>query len=177
MTIRIHETSPFAWHPWCPRSPIVTDLRPRPPPALSRSSRSAARRARVRRAHNGTTRSTMVSRWVSDALIGRISAGATGAQWPPTAGEGKRRMRITRAQRNAVAERITSLERTFYGRGPRSVQVSVSDDEPVSLVVLSIDSLTVADAVLGERGHREAVIRHHEALHEATRADFLEAVE
>jgi uncharacterized protein YbcI len=86
-------------------------------------------------------------------------------------------MRITKAQRNAVAERITSLERMFYGRGPRNVQVSVSDDDPVSLVVLSIDSLTVADAVLGERGHREAVIRHHEALHEATRADFLEAVE
>lgn len=86
-------------------------------------------------------------------------------------------MRITRAQRNAVAEKITSLERTFYGRGPRNVQVSVSDDDPVSLVVLSLDSLTVADAVLGERGHREAVIRHHEALHAATRADFLEAVE
>ena len=82
-----------------------------------------------------------------------------------------------KAQRNAVAEKITSLERTFYGRGPRNVQVSVSDDDPVSLVVLSIDSLTVADAVLGERGHREAVIRHHEALHEATRADFLDAVE
>lgn len=86
-------------------------------------------------------------------------------------------MRITRAQRSSVAERITSLERQFYGRGPRSVQVSVSDDDPVSLVVLSIDSLTVADAVLGERGHREAVIRHHEALHEATREDFLAAVE
>ncbi|HWM04052.1 MAG TPA: Na-translocating system protein MpsC family protein [Actinophytocola sp.] len=86
-------------------------------------------------------------------------------------------MRITRAQRNAVAEKITSLERTFYGRGPRNVQVSVSDDDPVSLVVLSIDSLTAADAVLGERGHQDAVIRHHEALHEATRADFLEAVE
>jgi uncharacterized protein YbcI len=86
-------------------------------------------------------------------------------------------MRITKAQRNAVAERVTSLERAFYGRGPRSVQVSVSDDDPVSLVVLSIDSLTVADTVLRERGHREAVIRHHEALHEATRADFLEAIE
>jgi uncharacterized protein YbcI len=86
-------------------------------------------------------------------------------------------MRITKAQRNAVAEKITSLERTFYGRGPRSVQVSVSDDEPVSLIVLSIDTLTVADAVLGERGHTNAVIKHHEALHAATRLDFLEAVE
>jgi uncharacterized protein YbcI len=86
-------------------------------------------------------------------------------------------MRITKAQRNAVAEKITSLERTFYGRGPRTVQVSVSDDEPVSLIVLSIDTLTVADAVLGERGHTNAVIKHHEALHEATRLDFLEAVE
>jgi uncharacterized protein YbcI len=95
----------------------------------------------------------------------------------PVVGEGNGAMRITRAQRNAVAEKITSLERTFYGRGPRNVQVSVSDDDPVSLVVLSIDSLTVADAVLGERGDREAVIRHHEALHRATRADFLEAIE
>jgi uncharacterized protein YbcI len=86
-------------------------------------------------------------------------------------------MRITKAQRNAVAEKITSLERTFYGRGPRTVQVSVSDDEPVSLIVLSIDTLTVADAVLGDRGYRNAVIQHHEALHDATRLDFLEAVE
>lgn len=86
-------------------------------------------------------------------------------------------MRITRAQRNAVAEKITSLERSFYGRGPRSVQVSVSDDDPISLVVLSIDGLTVADSVLSDRGHRAAVIRHHEALHEATRQDFLDAIE
>lgn len=86
-------------------------------------------------------------------------------------------MRITRAQRNAVAEKITNLERSFYGRGPRNVKVSVSDDDPISLVVLSIDSLTVADAVLSDRGHREAVIRHHEALHEATRSDFLDAIE
>jgi uncharacterized protein YbcI len=86
-------------------------------------------------------------------------------------------MRITKAQRNAVAEKITSLERAFYGRGPRNVQVSVSDDEPVSLIVLSIDTLTVADAVLSERGYRGSVIKHHEALHEATRQDFLDAVE
>lgn len=86
-------------------------------------------------------------------------------------------MRITRAQRNAVAEKVTSLERSFYGRGPRNVKVSVSDDDPISLVVLSIDSLTVADAVLNERGHSDAVLRHHEALHEATRQDFLDAVE
>ena len=86
-------------------------------------------------------------------------------------------VRITRAQRNAVAEKITSLERTFYGRGPRNVKVSVSDDDPISLVVLSIDSLTVADAVLSERGHTDAVIHHHEALHEATRAEFLDAIE
>ncbi|HEY0494722.1 MAG TPA: Na-translocating system protein MpsC family protein [Kutzneria sp.] len=86
-------------------------------------------------------------------------------------------MRITRAQRNAVAEKVTSLERSFYGRGPRNVKVSVSDDDPISLVVLSIDSLTVADAVLNERGHQEAVLRHHQALHEATRQDFLDAIE
>ena len=86
-------------------------------------------------------------------------------------------MRITKAQRNAVAEKITSLERTFYGRGPRNVRVSVSEDDPVSLVVLSVDSLTVADAVLTERGYRAAVIQHHEALHEATREEFLSAIE
>ncbi|TCO60428.1 Na-translocating system protein MpsC family protein [Actinocrispum wychmicini] len=86
-------------------------------------------------------------------------------------------MRITRAQRNAVAEKITSLERAFYGRGPRNVKVSVSDDDPISLVVLSVDSLTVADAVLSERGHLDAVIRHHDALHEATKQDFLDAIE
>jgi uncharacterized protein YbcI len=92
---------------------------------------------------------------------------------PPTLA----RVRITKAQRNAVAEKITSLERTFYGRGPRNVKVSVSEDDPVSLVVVSVDSLTVADAVLTERGNRAAVIRHHEALHEATREDFLTAIE
>ncbi|WP_165777539.1 Na-translocating system protein MpsC family protein [Amycolatopsis antarctica] len=86
-------------------------------------------------------------------------------------------MQITRAQRNAVADRIIQLERSFYGRGPSSVKVSVSQDEPVSLVVLSIDSLTAADSVLSDRGYREAVLRHHEALHEATRADFIGAVE
>lgn len=86
-------------------------------------------------------------------------------------------MRITKAQRNAVAEKITSLERTFYGRGPRSVQVSVSDDDPISLIVLSIDTLTVADAILGERGYLDAVVSHHQALQEATKNDFLEAVE
>lgn len=86
-------------------------------------------------------------------------------------------MEITRAQRAAVAERITQLERAFYGRGPSNVKVSVSQDDPVSLVVLSIDSLTAADAVLSERGYREAVLRHHEALHEATRPEFISAVE
>lgn len=86
-------------------------------------------------------------------------------------------MQITRAQRNAVAERVTQLERQFYGRGPSNVKVSVSQEEPVSLVVLSIDSLTAADSVLSERGYREAVIRHHEALHEVTRVDFIDAVE
>lgn len=86
-------------------------------------------------------------------------------------------MQITRSQRTAVAERVTQLERSFYGRGPSNVKVSVSQEEPISLVVLSIDSLTAADSVLSERGYREAVLRHHEALHEATRAEFVEAVE
>lgn len=86
-------------------------------------------------------------------------------------------MQITRSQRSAVAERVTQLERSFYGRGPSNVKVSVSQEEPISLVVLSIDSLTAADSVLSERGYREAVLRHHEALHEATRAEFVGAVE
>ena len=86
-------------------------------------------------------------------------------------------MRITKAQRNAVAEKVTSLERSFYGRGPRNVKVSVSDDDPISLVVLSIDSLTVADVVLNERGYSDAVLRHHEALYEATKQEFLDAIE
>ncbi|MGW4830276.1 Na-translocating system protein MpsC family protein [Amycolatopsis japonica] len=86
-------------------------------------------------------------------------------------------MQISRAQRNAVAERITQLERAFYGRGPSNVKVSVSQEDPVSLIVLSIDSLTAADSLLSERGYRAAVLRHHEALHEATRADFVGAVE
>lgn len=86
-------------------------------------------------------------------------------------------MEITRSQRAAVAERVTQLERAFYGRGPSNVKVSVSQDEPVSVVVLSIDSLTAADSVLSERGYQEAVRRHHEALHVATRADFIGAVE
>jgi uncharacterized protein YbcI len=86
-------------------------------------------------------------------------------------------VRITKAQRNAVAEKVTSLERSFYGRGPRNVKVSVSDDDPISLVVLSIDSLTVADVVLNERGYSDAVLRHHEALYEATKQEFLDAIE
>jgi uncharacterized protein YbcI len=86
-------------------------------------------------------------------------------------------VRITKAQRNAVAEKVTSLERSFYWRGPRNVKVSVSDDDPISLVVLSIDSLTVADVVLNERGYSDAVLRHHEALYEATKQEFLDAIE
>lgn len=86
-------------------------------------------------------------------------------------------MQITRSQRTAVAERVTQLERSFYGRGPSNVKVSVSQEDPISLVVLSIDSLTAADSVLSDRGYREAVLRHHEALHEATRAEFVGAVE
>ncbi|MGH3095349.1 MAG: Na-translocating system protein MpsC family protein [Streptosporangiales bacterium] len=76
-----------------------------------------------------------------------------------------------------MAERVTQLERSFYGRGPSNVKVSVSQEDPISLVVLSIDSLTAADSVLSDRGYREAVLRHHEALHEATRAEFVGAIE
>ena len=61
---------------------------------------------------------------------------------------------ISREQRAAIGEVIVRLERQFYGRGPSSVRVSVTEDTPVSIVALSIDSLTAADRTLNERGGR-----------------------
>ena len=84
---------------------------------------------------------------------------------------------ISREQRSLIAEAVTRLERQFYGRGPSNVRVSVTTDDPVSVAVLSTDSLTAADYALSNRGRSDAVIRHHEALHEVTRQDFVNAVE
>jgi uncharacterized protein YbcI len=86
-------------------------------------------------------------------------------------------LRVSREQRAAIGEAVVRLERQFYGRGPSSVRVSVTEETPVSIVALSIDSLTAADRALNERGHHDAVLRHVEALNAATREDFVRAVE
>jgi uncharacterized protein YbcI len=86
-------------------------------------------------------------------------------------------LRISREQRAAIGEAVVRLERQFYGRGPSSVRVSVTEETPVSIVALSIDSLTVADRALNERGHQDAVRRHVESLNAATREDFVRAIE
>ena len=82
-------------------------------------------------------------------------------------------MEISREQRAAIGEAVVRLEREFYGRGPRSVRVSVSDGDPHTVTVLSIDSLTAMDKTLSGRNLRSAVVSHHQALHEATADDFL----
>jgi uncharacterized protein YbcI len=84
---------------------------------------------------------------------------------------------ISREERAAIGEAIVRLEREFYGRGPRSVRVSVSDGEPDTITVLSIDSLTAMDRTLSDRNMQAAIVAHHQAIHEATAADFLDEVE
>jgi uncharacterized protein YbcI len=84
---------------------------------------------------------------------------------------------VSREQRAAIGEAIVRLERQFYGRGPSSVRVSVTEETPVSIVALSVDSLTAADRTLNDRGAQDAVRRHHEALNIATREDFVRAIE
>jgi uncharacterized protein YbcI len=84
---------------------------------------------------------------------------------------------ISREQRAALGEAIVRLEREFYGRGPSSVRVSVSDAEPDTITVLSIDSLTAMDRTLSERNHHQAIVAHHQAVHEVTSKDFLDEVE
>lgn len=86
-------------------------------------------------------------------------------------------MEITREQRAGLGEAVVRLEREFYGRGPRSVRVSVSDGDPDTVTVLSIDSLTVMDRTLSERNMQAAIVQHHQAIHEATAGDFLDEVE
>jgi uncharacterized protein YbcI len=86
-------------------------------------------------------------------------------------------LRISREQRAAIGEAVVRLERQFYGRGPSSVRVSVTEETPVSIVALSIDSLNAADRTLNERGRQDAVLRHVESLNAATREDFVRAIE
>ena len=82
-------------------------------------------------------------------------------------------MEVTRDQRAALGEAVMKLERDFYGRGPSSVRVSVSDSAPFVITVLSVDSLTAADRTLTERDHVAAVVSHHQAIHNATAEDFV----
>lgn len=81
-------------------------------------------------------------------------------------------MAIGKDQRAAIGEAVTRLERDFYGRGPSSVRVAVSEGSPLVITVLSLDTLTAADRTLVDRQSVGAVIAHHDALHEATREDF-----
>lgn len=86
-------------------------------------------------------------------------------------------MHVTKEQRAAIGEAVMKLEREFYGRGPSSIRVSVSDSAPQVITVLSVDSLTAADRTLVDRGHVASVTAHHQALHGATAGDFCEEVE
>ena len=81
-------------------------------------------------------------------------------------------MKISKEQRAAIGETVMKLERDFYGRGPSSIRVSVSDSAPEVITVLSVDSLTAADRTLVERGMVGSVTRHHQVLHNATADDF-----
>lgn len=85
-------------------------------------------------------------------------------------------MSIDRDQRAAIGEAVTRLERDFYGRGPSSVRVTASDGSPEVVTVLSLDTLTTSDRTLVDREVVPAVVAHHEALHQATRADFCNEV-
>jgi uncharacterized protein YbcI len=79
---------------------------------------------------------------------------------------------IDKDQRAAIGEAVTRLERDFYGRGPSSVRVTVGEGAPLVITVLSLDTLTTSDRTLRDRGVVSAVTAHHEALHQATSADF-----
>ena len=86
-------------------------------------------------------------------------------------------MTITKDQRAAIGEAVMRLERDFYGRGPSSIRVATSDSAPQIVTVLSVDSLTVADRTLVERGAVAAVVAHHEAVHLATHDVFSKEIE
>jgi uncharacterized protein YbcI len=85
-------------------------------------------------------------------------------------------MQITKEQRAAIAEVITKLERDFYGRGPTSVRVSVSNGDPEVITALSIDRLTNMDRTLVDRGLIDEVLSHHQAVHQATAEEFCDGV-
>ncbi|QBI18312.1 DUF2294 family protein [Egibacter rhizosphaerae] len=85
-------------------------------------------------------------------------------------------MAISKDQRAAIGEAVTRLERDFYGRGPSSVRVSTSEGDPEIVTVLSLDTLTVADRTLVDRGEMSSVLAHHDALHLATKDDFCSEV-
>lgn len=86
-------------------------------------------------------------------------------------------MNITKEQRAAVGEAVTALERDFYGRGPTSVRVSISNGDPEVITALSIDTLTVMDRTLADRGRTPQVVAHHQAVHDATAAEFCDEIE
>ncbi|MGH3322759.1 MAG: Na-translocating system protein MpsC family protein [Streptosporangiaceae bacterium] len=86
-------------------------------------------------------------------------------------------MNITKEQRAQVAEVITQLERDFYGRGPTSVRVSVSNGDPEVITALSVDRLTAMDRTLADRDMVPQVIAHHQAVHQATGREFCDGVE
>lgn len=86
-------------------------------------------------------------------------------------------MDITKEQRAAIAEGITKLERDFYGRGPTSVRVSISNGDPEVITALSIDRLTAMDRTLVNRDRVDQVVAHHQAVHGATSAEFCDEIE
>lgn len=85
-------------------------------------------------------------------------------------------MEIAREQRAAIGEAVVKLEREFYGRGPSSVRVSVGTGDLSVITVLSVDSLSAMDRTLADRGKVDAVVAHHQLLHDATADDFCGAV-
>lgn len=86
-------------------------------------------------------------------------------------------MEIAGEQRSAIGEAVVKLERDFYGRGPSAVRVSVGTGDLSVITVLSVDSLSAMDRTLADRGEIDAVVAHHQALHDATAPDFCTAVE
>ena len=84
---------------------------------------------------------------------------------------------MTREQRAAIGEAIVRLERQFYGRGPSSVRVSVTEETPVSIVALSVDSLTAADRTLNERGAQGRGPPPPRGAEHRAREDFVRAIE
>lgn len=86
-------------------------------------------------------------------------------------------MEITKEQRAGIAETVMQLEREFYGRGPTSVRVSVSNGDPEMITVLSIDTLTTMDRTLVDNDMVDQVVAHHQAVHRATADEFCNEIE